>query len=629
VSAEQSAPSPVPDGLLIPVDIPTIEEFTKQFQSAVSCTGCHFYIDTSILVWLTQIGKAARAQFKNWIYTVGEHRFHIPVWAAHEFLTHHVHDLIGQKLSGVAAGLRRTADETYSEISPFLGESVDERPSKELQLFARDTLLQLKRLAADVGRWKEKHYQQHFNEVVGLITALGLKHRPGILEFMADIDVLERNRYTGRVPPGFKDRHKRSRRVGAKEQASENEMVGSNRYGDLMFWQELLEHASADAGITSIVIISNDTKNDWQMGGGRTPNEDIEMRSLRRGWGPIPTAHPMLRYEANYRAGITLVMVIDCEYLALLLRKMQVPADDFVDAAISSELPDERREQREAKKRKSRAATAGLRRASAISRLRESDAILAGDFPLTRASREKKNSTAVDAVLTAMFDETSSKLVLDLLDTLLSNSGTTDLVQLGRAVHLRAVEGKPFAVSRLTDLIAALPDLPENSATCLCFGILISIYFDQKNEVRLPPAALGLDELMRYRHEAFGRRSIEALKFRFRDEPKRSPFVVEIGKEKMAVSILTREAVSTGSQHVTSFQIDGIELLTLAQSEEHLRLGALFEGNKPITVGDLVKVAASRFAIPVDAIEAGEDAERRFDYDEMTGLESPEHLFVA
>jgi hypothetical protein len=273
--------------------------------------------DTSILVWLTQIGKAARAQLKEWIDTVGERRFHVPVWAAHEFFNHHVNDLIGRKLSGAADAMRKTADETYSEIRPFRREPVDERTPEELHLQARDTLVQLKRLATDVGRWKEKHYQQHLQEVVDLITSLRLRHRPGIIEFMADIDVLERNRYSGRVPPGFKDKHKKQKRSESANSDAAGELHGSNRYGDLMFWREVLEHASADAAITGIVIISNDAKNDWQMGGGRSPEEDLEMREMRKGWPPIPTVHPMLRYEANYKAAVTTVMLVDCEYLAV------------------------------------------------------------------------------------------------------------------------------------------------------------------------------------------------------------------------------------------------------------------------------------------------------------------------
>lgn len=123
-------PSHLPDGLIIPVDVPSIEDFKSQFEAAVQDQGCHFYIDTSVLVWLTQIGKPARAQFKDWMKQVGEDRFHVPVWSAHEYFNHHVNGLIGRKLSDAAEAMRQTADRTYSEIRPFLGEPVDERSSR-------------------------------------------------------------------------------------------------------------------------------------------------------------------------------------------------------------------------------------------------------------------------------------------------------------------------------------------------------------------------------------------------------------------------------------------------------------------------------------------------------------------
>jgi predicted nucleic acid-binding protein len=232
--------SNLPDGLIIQVDVPSIEDLKAQFEAAVLDQGCHFYIDTSILVWLLQIGKPARAQFKDWMKEVGESRFHVPVWSAHEFFNHHVNDLIGRKLSEAAEVMRQTADRSYSEIRPFLGEAVDERSPEDLHLQARDTLVQLKRLAADVGRWKEKHYQQHLQEVVDLITSLRLRHRPSIIDFMTDIDVLERNRYSGRVPPGFKDKNKRPKKSEPARTDGAAELLGDNRYGDLMFWREVL-----------------------------------------------------------------------------------------------------------------------------------------------------------------------------------------------------------------------------------------------------------------------------------------------------------------------------------------------------------------------------------------------------
>ncbi|QQN65267.1 hypothetical protein JIR23_05575 [Bradyrhizobium diazoefficiens] len=616
--------SELPDGLIIPVDVPSIEDFKSQFEAAVQDPGCHFYIDTSILVWLTQIAKPARAQFKDWMKQVGETRFHVPVWSAHEFFNHHVNDLIGRKLSEAAEAMRQTADRTYSEIRPFLGEPVDERSPRDLHLQARDILVQLKRLATDVGRWKEKHYQQHLQEVVDLITSLRLRQRPSIIDFMTDIDVLERNRYSGRIPPGFKDKHKRPKNSEPTKTGAGTELLGDNRYGDLMFWREVLEHASADEAITAVVIISNDGKNDWQMGASRSPDEDQEMRELRKGWPPIPTVHPMLRYEANYAAATTSVMLIDCEYLALLLRKTGVDADDFVEAAIATRLPDPRGDAKEKRKSKVREALA-----KSPAGAPESDRIVTSTLALVRASREKRIGSATEAMISAMFDDATSGQVVPPTEAFLSGATTTDLVQLGRFVHSRAASRDALGVTRLSDLTAALADLPDRTATCIYFGILISIYFDENNGVRLPPAALGLDGLVRLRTKSFASRSFEALEFRFKNEPKRSPFVVDRTKDRLEVSVRTKEVATSECPVITSLQIDGIELLTAAQSEAGSRLKTQFDDRTPVSLQELVDVAARCFGISTLLIGIGDQAHRKFAYEDLTGFEAPDAVFLT
>jgi hypothetical protein len=443
---------------------------------------------------------------------------------------------------------------------------------------------------------------------------------------MSDIDVLERNRYSGRIPPGFKDKNKRQKKLDTDKAGGSVEFFGSNRYGDLMFWREVIEHASSDTAVTGIVIISNDAKNDWQMGGGRSPDDDQEMRKLRKGWPPIPTVHPMLRYEANYAAAVNTVMLIDCEYLALLLRKTGVEANEFLGAAISTRLPDPRSDAKEKRKSKVREALAASGSAASIV---ESDQVVTSPFALVRASRQKQLTGATETLLADMFDDSTSEQSFFIPDAFLSNATTTDLVQLGRAVHARAAKGQALAVTRLTDLIAALPDLPPGSAACLHFGVLISVYFDDENGIRLPPVALGLDELMRFRREDFGTRSLDALEFRFKNEPKRSPFVVSRSKDVLELTLRTKDVASSELHAITSLQVDGIELLTLAQSDETLRLSVLLENRAPVSLQELADIIARSFGIPPSLIELGDRADRNLAYDALTGLESPDSVFLT
>jgi hypothetical protein len=443
---------------------------------------------------------------------------------------------------------------------------------------------------------------------------------------MSDIDVLERNRYSGRIPPGFKDKNKRQQKSDMDKPGGSTEFFGSNRYGDLMFWREVIEHASSIAAVTGIVIISNDAKNDWQMGGGRSPDEDPEMRELRKGWPPIPTVHPMLRYEANYAAAVNTVMLIDCEYLALLLRKTGVEANELVGAAISTRLPDPRSDAKEKRKSKVREALAASGSARSLV---ESNQVVTSAFALVRASRQKQLTDATKALLGDMFDDATSEQPFSLPNAFLSIATTTDLVQLGRAVHARAAKGDALAVTRLTDLIAGLPDLSLGIATCLHFGVLISIYFDDENGVRLPPAALALDELMKFRREDFAAGSLAALEFRFKNEPTRSPFVVSRSKDVLDLTLRTKDLASGELDTITSLQVDGIELLSLAQSDETLRLSVLLENKTPVSLQELTDIVARSFGIPSSLIELGDRAGRNLSYGALTGLESPNGVFIT
>lgn len=303
---------------LIPTRPQTPGEFIQDVRQELLSAKTHIYIDTSFLVWLTMLGKDARQEFIKWMDSVGRARFHIPAWAAHEFLRHHVQDLVGDGLAKIANKLSNTADETYSYLRPFLDAPVkgDPRNPEQIRTETREILVEVKRLAAWVSRWRGQHYPDHFNEVAMLVNDIGLPD-VAIFNFMTDIDVLQKSRFSGRVPPGFKDRAKKDK---YEKNGDEETLVGSNRFGDLMFWREVLFHARAES-VDTIVILTNDRKNDWHMGAQDTFAPDDELLASRKNWPPVPVAHPMLCCEASAIAGVSRVVLVDSPYLAAFLRK--------------------------------------------------------------------------------------------------------------------------------------------------------------------------------------------------------------------------------------------------------------------------------------------------------------------
>jgi predicted nucleic acid-binding protein len=120
--------------LTIPTSRETIDSFVVRLRELIASPGTHLYVDTSFLVWLTALGKEARAEFTTWIDRAARDRFHVPVWSAHEYLRHHVKDLHGTKLTEVAKNLTRVADEAFGTLRPYLDSQIvnDPRPVRRI-----------------------------------------------------------------------------------------------------------------------------------------------------------------------------------------------------------------------------------------------------------------------------------------------------------------------------------------------------------------------------------------------------------------------------------------------------------------------------------------------------------------
>lgn len=85
-------------------------------------------------------------------------------------------------------------------------------------------------------------YGSHQNKLFNLLEGKVLK--PFSPEEISEIEKEGEQRYSDKIPPGWKDASK-----------------GDNRYGDLINWKEILRFAKESG--KSIVYVSNDVKEDW------------------------------------------------------------------------------------------------------------------------------------------------------------------------------------------------------------------------------------------------------------------------------------------------------------------------------------------------------------------------------
>jgi hypothetical protein len=322
------------------ISIPTTRETSAEFKARIGASfaskGCHVYIDTSFLMWATKIGPAARAELLEWLRTYLGDRVHVPTWSAHEYLRHHIAGTIVEELTKRSNELSGLVGSTFGYFQPFLDDPA--LPAAEGWDHLRSSTLSavnsLARLANAAKGWR-RAYPDHAEKVIEFINQRVLDAGQ-LFDTLPAISGEGAARYEGRVPPGYQDRNK----TGSSNTDDPDEVSagGANRYGDLIFWKESLAHAKI-AGAGGIIILTNDRKNDWRMGGEEQSLIDEAMLSLKKSWRPVPRIHPMLALEAKL-AGVGEVDLIDSQYLAAYLRDVEsARVDAFVNVAIVRDQP--------------------------------------------------------------------------------------------------------------------------------------------------------------------------------------------------------------------------------------------------------------------------------------------------
>lgn len=617
--------SPVPGlptaaALRIPFEKDTVDGYIAALDSLVRATGTRIYVDTSFLVWLTALGSEARTEFVDWLRGVAPGRVHVPVWSAHEYLRHHVNDLHGKKLKGVESGLNDLAKNTFKELRPYIDTtfSGDSRSASEIIAATRSALIDVKRIAGLAAQWKKQHYERNAEAVISLINEFGLDSPP-LLDWLGDIQNLEQARYDGRIPPGFQDRNK---------SATDND--GSNSFGDLVFWKEVLHHAKQwRAG--GVLIISNDGKNDWVIGGQDQPELDQELKAVANWLPPIPRPQPMLEYEARASAGIRDLMLVDRRYLAIYLRRTGSPSERFFGAAIDVTIPSPGKEDRANQKRT---------RDEAIGRAPPRNPEKSGDagpkhLPVDDGPNVADNPLALrlalsgsaagandiaEPLLTAMLAADAEGRALETFlnrETLLQWDGRA-AAWFARTLGARSISGNQLASTYATDLLGVFDRLPPKTATNLYLGLLAAAYVDDA-ELRTIPRAPWLTQLLALQAQPRAKVAIEGFRRIVADWPGRPVYLPDPERPVLSVRPLLEKSAGLAPR-LAGLQIAGIGVIVEAQDEVDRRLVNRFPDAQTVVLGEVVKDACNALGIPFGQVEAHEALERLVSFGETVGI---------
>lgn len=617
--------------LTIPYETEDSAAFKSRLLELIKDQRAHIYVDTSFLMWMTKIGSQSRREMLDWLEANCGGRVHVPIWAAHEYLKHHVAGTIvtelGEKTDEVAALVGRT----YSYFRPFIDEPTGEgaEDPSTIRAATRNALNALDRLAVISRQW-HKSYQRHASEVIAFINA-STPEASAVYDYLADLPKLGAGRFIGSVPPGYQDRRKKGS-AEPVEGAEDSAPADSNRYGDLMFWKEVLDHAAAIPA-RAIILLTNDRKNDWHLGRSETVQIEPALLALKKSWKPVPRPHPMLVMEAMIVAHVEEVELLDSPYLAALLRDVaeeQVRA--FADVAIIPDGPEpekevERREKLIEDRRKADSAKALADAAQGGFLFADAPEVVTSPAALRRSLLESREPVGERA--NALLDEWRAKVEAhepvgeNLTQDKLDGLDQKELVRLARELHDRVLNGTPNYSEALADLVSLIPAFPPNTASCFYLGFLASMYLERKtNASRVPPSSPVAQQLFRGQSMPFAVDAVSAVAKRVQDNDRRPIYVPTSDPVSVAVTFDT-EPNTPDLDELQSLQVAGVELLTAAQADNALRLAALFDSATPVDGDAIVRKACELFAIPIDQVESTEAFKLSFTLTDTIGFRRP------
>ncbi|MBS1164375.1 MAG: hypothetical protein H6R00_400 [Proteobacteria bacterium] len=598
----------------------------------ITAAGTHIYVDTSFLMWMTKIGSESRRQLISWLQTNCNGRVHVPIWAAHEYLKHHVAGTIANELAEKTSEVADLVGRTYSYFRPFIDEPYGEGAEDPAAIRAatRAALNALERLVSTSRQW-HKSYQKHANEVIAFINDTS-PETTTIYDYFPQLGTLGAGRFVGSIPPGFQDRRKKGASADGDANSSEDGLAGSNRYGDLVFWKELLDHARL-AGAAAVIVLTNDRKNDWHLGRSHTVDIDASLLALRKTWKPVPRTHPMLVVEAKQAANIDQVELLDSPYLAALLRGVaENEVRAFADVAIIPDGPEAETERaRRAKTIEERLSADAMKivTAAAENGYLFPDGAVVSNSPAAFRRALFESRTAVGERGEALLEEVRASvearqplrdiITQDKLDGL----DHKELTRIARELHDRVVRAEPGFGEALTDMLSLLDILPENTAGCFYLGFLSSMYLEREtNASRLPPVSPVAQLLFASQAKPYAANAVANVRRRLADNDRTPLYLPSVDLPPVS-AVLDIESDSPGLDQLRSLRIAGVEVLTAAQQDEALRLSTLFDLDRSISGDAIVRKACELFALPTEQIELPDAFAQTYSLTETIGFKRP------
>lgn len=235
-----------------------------QLQAAWASEETLFVLDTNVLLNLYGYAEQTRDDFYDLLESLGE-KLWIPFHVGLEYQRRRLEVIRDEKA-------------IFNKINDNLDkiEKIFKGDFEQLALKRRFPKLQenTEKLHKDIGKsissykksvsyWDEKQpcVRSHdpIREKLNVLTEGKVGEAPESQDWLDQIYSEGKERYENKIPPGFKDNNKSK---SENDTFSYNGLKYDRQYGDLILWKQLISKAK-DAGIKSVIFVTDDSKEDW------------------------------------------------------------------------------------------------------------------------------------------------------------------------------------------------------------------------------------------------------------------------------------------------------------------------------------------------------------------------------
>ncbi|ESW82297.1 hypothetical protein X773_13020 [Mesorhizobium sp. LSJC285A00] len=576
--------------MLISLQLESAEEFLTRVTSAIGHAQSHIYVDTSFAMWLTVIGPASRAAFIDWSSTV-EGRVHIPAWTIQEYYRHHQSKTLKTEIDNQSVATVKAAEDFRSRLRLLAdGPLLPGQPEASFLNRLRSIQDELHELVVAAKRW---NYDDASAEVIDWMNrrALGASGIFGSFDRLREIG---HTRYTHEVPPGYEDRDKLL-----------------NRYGDLLFWQDVVADARRRKA-AKVIVLTRDRKEDWYASAPE-PEVGPALRRLRSRWEPVPSPHPMLTFEMKTQSGCELILLDDLYLGAILWRADRVRYGRFAAIAVGMD----------AQKLSQELAPPPPVHVRAMARQAEDRISAREALNLVRSALDEAPDQKIGDILTALEGDApvAEAAVERLTPDWIGVQVGGQLACFCRRIYAMASPAQPFATQAAQRLLEGIDQVDAAHASAVVGGMLTSAFYDNDTQHHRPGGAL-LQETYAWSIDPGCERVLRALTGRLNSVQAAALVLPDNVTTPLSVRLNTSDSVATMPPALGQLFVGAQGVLTDQALGDETRLRTLLAERTEATVGEIVEAVGRYYGVPLAVlrvVDTADDETRTIL--ETTGLE--------